>query len=270
MTRDTYAALAGVNWSSLRHIADSPMHYRHRLDHPPAQTSAMVLGIAAHMAILEPERFESEVVTPPPDALASNGARRGKAWEAWRDAHADRVILTASEHAQCVAMAESVRAHPSAARLLDGVRAEVPLTWRDEATGLACKGLVDALRPDGVLVDVKTTSKGVGPRAFSAHVARMGYHAQLAHYRAGVLAEHGACPAVYIVAVESVAPYDVVVYEVDEDALYAGDEWRRELLARLAECMERDEWPGTSSGVERLELPAWAATSRDVDDGWAV
>ena len=63
MNYPEYAALEGVNWSSLKWLwSGSPLHYRYHADHPKADvdTPARVRFRAVHTAILEPEKFAEE------------------------------------------------------------------------------------------------------------------------------------------------------------------------------------------------------------------
>ena len=68
-----YAAAVGINFSTLKHMARSPMHYRYALEHPPAETPAMLLGRATHTAVFEPDRFQLDYAVWP-------GDRRGNAY----------------------------------------------------------------------------------------------------------------------------------------------------------------------------------------------
>ena len=258
---DTYDAIEAVRWSALSHLRESPAHYQAALAHPRESTPALELGIAAHMAILEPDRFASEV------AVWEGGTRRGKLWDAWKEANAGKLHLRTQDVDPLLCMREAVRAHPAAAPLLDSGEAEVSLTWDCPETGLACKARADWLHVESdaaLLVDLKT-ARTTCPRRFARAVADYGYHGQLAHYAEGVAAVHGVpveAVRVVIVAVEKAPPYDVVVYELDhgipDGALHVGRELRTDLMRQLAQCIEADHWPGRSEGVESLCLPGWA------------
>ena len=257
-----YGAIRAVNWSSLKHLRESPAHYLHAFEAPRVQTDSMVLGSATHTAILEPHRWEEEV------AVWEGGRRSGKEYTAWKEAHADRLQIRHQDLPPILAMQDAVHSHPVASDLLAQGEAEVTIQWTDEETGLACKGRVDWLIVEddrAVLVDLKTT-RATCPRRFASQAAKLGYHCQLAHYRAGVAAATGLPPSrveVYIVAVESSAPHDVVAYLLDDDTLYPGEEEVRELLALLRRCHVEGRWPGRAEDVQRLELPAWVFPSDD-------
>jgi hypothetical protein len=65
------------------------------------------------------------------------------------------------------------------------------------------------------------------------------------------------------VLVESAAPHDVVVVEVDDETLDAGREAYRSALVRLAECRRKNEWPGRAPAMRLFRLPAYALPSDD-------
>lgn len=264
-----YTSIPAINWSTLKHLRESPLHYRHALTAPSKETDAMRIGTATHLAVLEPERFAERV------AVWDGERRAGNAYKEWLAANEGKLHLRTQDLAGIDAIATAVRAHPVAARLLSEGEAEVTLEWTDEATGLRCKGRADWIRreEDGsiTVIDLKTT-RTTNPRQFAAQCAQLGYHGQAAHYVAGVRAMHPDAPTVrfIVIAVESGPPHDVAVYELDagvpDGALYVGELLRRELLTKLADCIRHDEWPGRCPRMETLCLPGWALTGSEIED----
>lgn len=256
-----YASNPAVNWSTLKYMRESPMLYRYRLSVPREDTPALALGRATHTLVFEPELFDEQYV------IWEGGRRAGNAWSDFVDAHPDQTILRTEDADQCAALAEAVRRHPLVQPYLrDGGEFERAIEWTDAQTGLRCKGRPDWLIPDRrILLDLKTCMS-IDGRRFGAIAARFQYHAQLAMYRAGVAAALGWEPQrVLIVAVEKDAPYDVGVFELDQDALYAGAEEVAELLRALKVCRETDTWPGRYTEEQALQLPAWMFTDDEED-----
>ncbi len=258
MTFAEYQQIDAVNWSSLKHMAKSPLHYLCEKAPPPYQTAAMVKGRAGHTATLEPDLFDSEYVV-------FTGARRaGKEWDAFEAEHASRTILKVNEAEQAWAMSKAVRSHPFAGPLLAGGQAEVSIEWVDPETSLRCKGRIDYLRPR-TLVDLKT-SADLDRRRFAARAMDLSYHGQLAFYLRGLKALGREPVETYLIAVESCEPYDVACYAVDPVALEIGDVLVTELLRRLVECQATREWPGRYPGVETFYLPQWAYSDNETGD----
>jgi hypothetical protein len=261
---DEYQAWQAVHVTNLLAMRISPRHYKHQLDNQKEPTPAMVLGSACHVAVLEPD------VLPIRYAVWKGDKRQKKEWAAFQDAHEGETIITEDQYLTALAMRDSARSHPVAGPLLTGILAEVSVTWTDPATGLRCKGRIDGIpKPEGIL-DLKTTSKGLDLRSFAGHAARSGWIMQVAWYRRGwLLANHrdpGEELPCYILGVESAAPHDCCVYRLTEDALYFGLQAVDRLLARLAECVRTDEWPGAYPEAVELNLPPWAIEDGAVAD----
>ena len=264
MDFQTYRDLPGINWSSLKLMGSSPLHFKYGLTHERPDTPAMQLGRAAHCAVLEPDAFPRRYV------LWDGGIRRGEKWDKFRQANAGKECLSAADYETALAIRDAVRAHKSARRLLRWGKPEVSLRWLDESSRMWLKARLDWIAPRGTLVDLKT-SRDIEPRAFGRTAANLEYHGQLAFYRRGLIARGAALEPVFIIAVESGPPFDVLVYEVDEDVLFAGDQLVTAYLHRLKTCRRRRSWPGRDSGVQTLDFPTWAlAPESDFSDAIEV
>jgi hypothetical protein len=258
--REAYFSTAGVNWSTLKHLRDSPMAYRHALENPPEDRTAFKIGRAVHTLVFEPSKFGGEY------AIWTGAARRGKAWKTFEAAHAGLTILKAEEADECTQMAKAVRQHPLAQPYLDGGIFEQAIYWTDPETGIYCKA-----KPDWVMPAVETvldlkTARSIEGRRFGIEAARMGYHLQLAHYGNGCRHAYGWTPKrQLLVAVEKAAPYDVAVFEVGPDEAYIAAQDVAELLRQLKECTDAGRWPGRYTQEQALQLPAWITNGDDED-----
>jgi exodeoxyribonuclease VIII len=252
MPNNDYSKIDGVNWSLLKHLRDSGLAYQHALQNPREDTEALALGRLTHTLVFEPALFASEYV------IWEGGTRRGKEWEAFKAENEGRTIFKPDEIDTAVQMAEAVKRHPLVQPYLDGGEFEATIQWTDDSTGLKCKARPDWLQPHRrALVDLKTT-RSIEARYFGNAAARFGYHCQLAHYQAGVRAALGWSPEVVaLVAVEKVAPYDVAVFRLMEDDLYAGASEVAELLQKLRAYTDAQTWPGRYVEEQALQLPAW-------------
>lgn len=241
-----------VNFSTLKHMAQSPAHYRAALERPIEPTRAMRIGTATHRMVLGDG--------PGRRIVRYEGERRGKAWDAFAAEHATADILTATEWAEAEATARAVQASDAARQLLDGARYEVPLQWR--MAGLECQtGGVDVLG-DGYLCDLKTCASAE-PRAMGRDAISRQYHAQLAFYRFGARANGHRVDACYLICVESAEPHCVTVLRVSDALLDAGERSCMLWLERLRQCQEANEWPGYTQAVLDLEPPPWMVEGDD-------
>ncbi len=270
--REGYAESPGLNFSRLKALAVSPLHYRYGLEHERSDTSYMGLGRAVHCAVLEPDEYERRFAVYP------GAVRRGKEWDAFQAANEGRDIIKADEFDKALSIAAAVRMNPHAALLLSSGVAEAPIHWTDAETGRQLKGVPDFVSDAsvGAVLDLKAVSD-LHPARFAAQAARMHWHTQLAMYLDGLHAiGRTSVTRAIIIAVETVPPYDVVPYLVGEDSLFRGQTVYRGWLKDLANCERLDQWPGRASagGLQELVLPAWAWPSEDdvdaTEPAWAV
>jgi exodeoxyribonuclease VIII len=248
-----YAAIEADNYSTIKHIARSPRQYLHVLENGTTDTTAKFRGTAGHVATLEPERFVREF------AVFEGDRKAGKEWKAFEAEHAGKTIIKQAEFETAMAIRDAVRGDPLAAKYLRKGTVEPTLVWRDPETGLLCKGRPDFITHDHVVVDLKTT-RDVTPWSFARDVANFAYHVQATFYCDGYEAlVPMSRPRAVIIAVDSKAPHDVIVYTLDEEIMGAGRDAYRAMLSRLRECRRDGKWPGHANGIElALRLPAWA------------
>jgi hypothetical protein len=226
-----------VHFTRLKLMARSPAHY---LAGGKPPTAAMENGTALHSVLLGGKPF-----------IVYDGIRRGKGWEQFAADHEDATILNPAGHEKVLGMAESISHHKEAMRLLEG-RREVELDW--QFLGRACAGRVDVIGP-GYLTELKSCSTA-HPDRFQWQALRMGYHAQLAWYREGVVSRRLGTPTeLYIVAVESSAPYPVTVMRLTERAIEHGQKAFRLWMERLLQCEAADYWPGYTEAIVDLDVP---------------
>lgn len=267
LSRAEYDALADrVNWSSLKHMARSPAHYRQSKATPYEDTDAKLRGRIAHLAVLEPHRLSVET------AVWDGGARRGKDWEAFKSANLGKELVTASMFAECLAMSDAVRSDATARAYLGAGLAEVSMLWAHEVRSMGgltgyrfeCKGRMDFVSEAGAIVDLKT-ARDASPSGFGREAARLLYHGQAAFYVDGYKSATGRELPFKIIAVEAEPPYVVQVYALTDEQLGLGRELYRSLLDRLNLCRVERRWGGYVDGETPLALPGWMAP-RDEDD----
>lgn len=252
-----YVDIKAEHWSTLKNLAKSPLHYLYAKQNPTEDTVSLARGRGVHTAVLEPEKFDFEYIIYP------GKARRGKEWDAFKAEHVNQTILKADERDKVLAAADAVRRHPEVKALMRSGVSEQSFKWLDEESGLTCKSRVDWI--GDALFDLKTTGD-VDQRRFGNVAARLMYHGQVGMYSDGA----GHRGDIFIVAVEAEPPYDVAVFRVTEDALYAGRELYRGFLKLAAECHRTNLWPGRFPRIVDLELPRYVFEDEDQEDGTSV
>lgn len=256
-----YLAIKALNWSSLKAMETSGLLYQWRTSHARQDTAAMALGRKVHMAVLEPDRYETDCVRRPDEWKDW----RKKAAKEWRQEQLDagREVLTDDEADKIDAMVEAIKRHNDAVRLLSNTRCEESTQWTVD--GVPCKGRIDAIAADRV-VDLKTT------RDLSLFVRRdagsMLYHGQLAWYLDAAIATGSCSPdsAAYVVAVETEGPYDVAAMRLGEESIDAGRRLWRRLFDQWMTCRDTGLWPGRYPSETTLDVQPWAAGMRDDEE----
>lgn len=247
-------------------VARSPAHYKAWLDGADeSDTDALRFGRAFDCALLEPTRFANSYSIEPevPDFgnMRTKEARANR--DAWRARMSEffegREIISREDFDSVGAMARAINAHPVAAPMLRGGRAQVTLRWDDAETGVPCKARADYVVPElCMVVDVKTAIDA-SREGFRRAVARFRYHVQDATYRAGFDALGMPVSHFVFLVVEKTPPYAVALYQLDHDGVRKGYQAFRNGLATLAECCARNEFPGYPQSIQTLDLPPWSA-----------
>lgn len=181
--------------------------------------------------------------------------RSGAEWKKFVAEHPGMVILTKSEVTKAQRMADAIRNHPIANRLLfaGDVIFEQPIIWAQN--GRARQSTPDARRRDGSHNTEVKTARSVHPVWFKRDAERFGYHAQLADQAAAIEYETGDRPDhSYIIAVESSPPHIVQVYELAPSALVRGEQLCSIWIDKLQIYEATNTWGGYSDRIEPWEV----------------
>lgn len=266
ISNDAYHSGPGISKSGLDVVARSPLHYwakyldPNRVAKPP--TPAMRLGTAIHTAVLEPGEFAKRHHVAP---VVDRRTKDGKAmWAEAEDAAAaaGAELIANDDALVCMRIAEQVRSHPTARKVFAQGQAEMSCYWTDEETGLLCK-----CRPDWLglplVVDLKST-EDASPEGFMKSAWNWRYWVQAAWYVDGIEQATGQRPDAFVFAAfEKEPPHAAAFYFADEAMLDMGRQEYRKLLRVLADCKAADKWPGYTTDVVPLGLPAWALAAND-------
>lgn len=248
-----------VHISDLKAIEASPAHYRWQIEHPCDDSPSMRMGRALHAYALQnvvPQFCE---------------ARRGtKAWESFVDAgHApEEDILSASEFDTVLQMHDALERSVEAREILGRCpEREIGLQW--DLFGLPCAGRVDARGP-GILMDLKSC-RAAYPKKFLWEAGnKLHYDAQMAWYDvAGGVVPNGpdtVWSEQYLIAVENVAPYNVMAYRLDPLRIDQGWQKVHRWMATLGACIKTGEWPGYLTGVQTWDGEIEFSTEEEGDD----
>ena len=259
-----YLADPSVNNGWLKKMGKSAKAFE--ANTPMADTPALRIGRPIHTAILEPEHFFDAVTVwgggMKADGVTPTTSKNSKAYKEFllEAKNLGLEVIDPDEYHLCQDLAGVVSSHPLAKQYLSGGQAEQSIFWTHPVFGMKCKIRVDMLHSDK-FVDLKSTVD-VGLESFGRSANKYEYHVQGAFYQDGIQALTGKKLPFFIVAIEKVRPFDLVVYEVPDAALELGRSIYEDRLLKVKQCRESGYWPGVSEGLATLELPDYAFTQQ--------
>ena len=245
-----YRQASGYSQSDLKQALDCPrrLYASKVLGVRQPETPAMFEGTMLHVATLEPDTFEQRYAVCGPRNTKA-GKEQARQIEA-----AGQIPITQALWNKAMGVRLAVAQNSIASSLLSSGEPEVSIFEQDEETGLAIKGRLDWIRPDGTVVDVKTIGAGkAGPQEFAKQVASFKYHLQAAHYSALAMSD-----SFVFLVIEREPPYLIATYRIDQAALTEGENLRRRALRLVADCDKSGDWPGYTPEMQTLSLPTWA------------
>jgi hypothetical protein len=247
------------HFSQIKKLALSGKQYLHAVNNPTEPTSAMLLGTLVHFLVLGARSGAKPLVR------YDGGTRQGNAWKDFAAAHAGAEILTAKEWAEGEKIAAAVMADPVAQARLSGARLEVPIVWEESGLKFSTSG-VDIVTVDDAAGDLKTTTSTY-PDAWTRQAFKMLYPQQVAFYRRGLRANGIACSrGLFLLGVETNAPYEVVDLELTEGMIDFADRTVSLWLERLRVYKDSNQWPGYAQKPVPFDLPSWMQSDDEEGD----
>jgi hypothetical protein len=241
-----------VSKSGLDVFRRSPSEYYEQivLGRRDTETPALLIGQAAHAAVLEPHLYVEDFMEGP------TKTRNTKAWKAAQQEHPDKVLLTGSEQALVSRLAASVYNHELSTKYLkNAAMIEKAFYWTDPTTKLRCRCKPDLITKDGFVVDLKTTAGSLDRWRYSARDFR--YDVQAAFYTDGLQANNIEVNGFLFMVVSKIRPHKVRMFELHEDDLDEGGCLYSTDLMDMAECYRQGVWPkgDAQKEVEQISLP---------------
>jgi hypothetical protein len=263
-----YNAHPAARSSHLKILLDeTPADLKTVLENPDQENSAALLkGEVLHAMLLEPHTVEHRFIfekTPLKDKtkLEKNGGSK----ERWDEMKAQaaaygRVIVGHDIYQECIGMTETVRKSP----LWDRVErfADKELTLIADIDGVRCKVRLDAflapINMPGVIIDLKTTSKGLSDREIQKTIIEREYQFSAGMY-CTVAETLGLSVAGFRwLFIQSEMPYQWRIIDASESMIERGKREFRKALEIYRMSAETNNWSGYfGNRIETIDLPDW-------------
>jgi hypothetical protein len=254
---EQYHASPGVSVSRLKRFAQAAA----KAHVAQSETTALRFGTLIHAVLLEPNTVEARYWVTDLDRLDPRSAN----YKAEVERANGLELVKRADFESALRLRDAVLAQPIARDILaPGALVEQSFYWRDDETGLLCRGRTDLVRPEWrALVDIKST-QDASSRSFARTVAEYKYDWQSIYYQDGwSLAADWKPDLLLFLPIEKEPPYLCAAYEIDPDDLAEARQQLRQQLDAYAHCEASGQWPGYPDGISRISLPGWAKTQRD-------
>lgn len=246
ISNEEYQIAKGLSYSGLKRLAISPAHYK-----TPKEYKSDPIFNAVHMAILEPERFDAQVITVGDRRKKENKAKILEAEEKCL------IVLRDDELETCLELRRSVERSVKA-RALCSLGVNEKSFFGAHELGFRTKCRPDALwEKAGVIVDLKGFYD-LRTDNIERQIYRMQYHWQAAWYQDVMFQATGQRFGFLHVFYEASPPYGIRIVALHEAALEKAREEYKPLTQLYAECLEKNEWPSYSDEIAEVGLPSFA------------
>lgn len=202
---------------------------REQIDKP-----AFVDGTLLHALILEPHKIMTDY------AVFSGLRKAGKQYEAFKEAHKDKIVVSAAQMLRMQNLYRSYQALPSAIELLHGTLAEhsmvsaildVPVKARADAISISRR----------CIIDVKTTSLPSGRDIFAQTVVDYSYQLSAALYCQIAYQTYGTLFEFYWLVL-SKDDGQCHIYKASTETLSMGSALVTQALVKYKKCLESGNW----------------------------
>lgn len=256
---DDYCSIAGLNPSVLVHGLRSMKHLHHAWHADSTDSPAMAWGRAVHCLLFEPRTFEQRFVKC--DMVRNH---RHKAYQDFLADNPGKEVLSVAEWDSVLLAAESFVGDYEVQGLIRQGVAEVTVLSVEE--GMQCKHRLDWLAtPTAKIIGDLKSTKNIEARRASQDFYKYKYDVKLGLYQRAMRQVTGHPWPVEVIWLENVPPYDVAVMPIDDAVLDRGARKGLEIIRKVKDCIERDEWPGVGGEDFILNTPSWEMDDEEVD-----
>lgn len=242
--------------STIKHINRSPKHMKYEMENRKDPSEVMKLGTAYHVATLQPNEWDNEIIVLPLTFNARYKADR-ELKESLQEENPHKTIITAEQEEKAQIMAYNTRTHPQVQPLL--AEGEAELSYFTTLHDIPVKCRVDWLPKNFKgIVDLKSVADAREP-AFARQVYNLRYYQGAAFYLRilqGIYDDFNLIDFVWV-ACENDGVHDVIVHIPEEETLDAGRMAFQQALETLSECLALNQWHGYTRIARRLGLRGW-------------
>lgn len=256
LTDDEYDKLPYLRASEFKAFCQSGLHYEALRKGPKKESAALRFGTLVHLALLQPELFESRrVIERPFDKRTTAGKQAFSEWQA--TLQADSLIMSQEEFLTLLEMQRRFNAYLYTHEQINLQTNLIEVPGVAICCDVACKIKPDINPLSNIIVDLKTTDDAT-VQSFSRTVFNFSYHIQAAFY-ALVSEEITGKPIdkFVFIAIEKNAPYALREFEFQGDELSYCKEYVEKKLVSFRNSKDFDLWDGYPNYPHKIDMPKW-------------
>lgn len=221
------------------------------------ESPAFEIGKAFELAMMHPELVEKQIAVldmdarPEPNRTMS--AKLNKEWlERFKTENKDKISISSEDWKDIEFMLQSFRENYILNALVDECTDQLSVYWTDKETGVQLKTRPDLVNlKRGVVIDIKTIPDG-SPDSFKRQVRNYDYWLQAimqidgitkANEAEGIL-QNNLELVYYWLVFEKNPPYNVTLYEFDQQSMAVKWNDYRNLLEKVAKSQRTSRWGG--------------------------
>lgn len=208
-------------------------------------SASLTFGSYVHSIILEPELVEEEYAF-------FDGRKAGKKWEEFRDLEENegKTFISSSQASNAKLLKEVMEENKHAVALLDEGNPEQTLCV--EIEGVKIKVRADWLRPDGKIVDLKTTANGVTYDEVQQTCLHWDYCLSAALYADAFTKFTGVKHDFYFIFLGK-SPMGAEVYKASERMIEFGRQRYMKAIRAIRHARETGVW--FNEGIQEIDIP---------------
>lgn len=218
--------------------------------------------VAKHFAVLpadKPNKPTAQQLLAYAEGRATDAGKR--CVEFWAAQDKDpRDQITDAQQKMIMDIGSVLASDPMASAVMGGIP-EITMAYQDNQTGLWLLARPDTVNFDGTVTDYKkinTQGRPFNYRVVDGRITEHGYDMQLAFAAEVFEALTTQWPSsAGIIAQWDAAPHHVILREIAEEDLRFGQFRNRRAIARFAECLASNHWPGPGDDVGAYQRPQW-------------
>lgn len=265
---EQYASIKALRSSELKHMRKSPAHFKasfyYQKPITPIQQKTFDKGKAFDILILHgQDRLDRKV------AIELNANKNSNIYKEWKARQGGKIILKQNEYNNVITMRNAAHNKKQFSEIFDGPgHPHRVIVWQDKGSGIWCKAEIDWIKEGmpGAVVDLKSTSDA-SFWFFFRNARRLGYMNQGAFYLDGLSQITGVLHTeFYLAAVEVDPPFESHVFKASFDQLDRAQIDNEERLLKLAQCFEKDEWPGYRDEILDLDSGQYIEDYESLDE----